>query len=117
MVWGSQRRYEIRPEITLPEYKTDIQRVVDAYEQLMGNYITLTESYLSGTRTEIGNLTRKLDSIDRKITELSIQVESIQKKLGIEPVDKPQQKSPRPKEAPQQPWINTSPLPDGKQDY
>lgn len=103
VVWGSQRRYEIRPEITLPEYKTDIQRVMDAYEHLMGNYIALTESHLSSTRTEIGNLTRKLDSIDRKIAELSIQVESIQKKLGIEPLDKPQQTTTRPKEAVQQP--------------
>ena len=68
---GDVKRYEVRPEITVPEYKTDIARIVDAYERLMDNYITLTENNLATTRMEIGDITKKLDTIDQKITDLS----------------------------------------------
>jgi peptidoglycan hydrolase CwlO-like protein len=90
---GSEKRYDVRPEITLPESQTDIGRVIDAYERLMDNYMRLTESNLSGIHSDVREVTQKLDSIDHKISELSSQLERVQKKLGIEPppktIDKP----------------------------
>jgi peptidoglycan hydrolase CwlO-like protein len=90
---GSEKRHEVPSEITLPESKTDISRVIDAYERLMDNYMRLMESNLTGIRSDVREVTQKLDSIDHKISELSSQLERVQKKLGIEPpqrtIDKP----------------------------
>ncbi len=84
--------YEIRPEITIPESKTDTARMIDAYERLMDNYRQLMESNLAGLHAEVGTIGQKLDSIDRKMSMLSAQMETIQKKLGIEPAPKQSKK-------------------------
>ena len=89
---SSEKHYEIHPEITLPESKTDVDRVIDAYERIIANYMKSTESNLAAIRIEMGTLTKKMDAMDKKISDLSTQVETIQKKLGIEPVEKPVQK-------------------------
>lgn len=90
---GSEKCYEVRPEITLPESKTDVTRLMDAYERLMDNYLKLMENNLTGIRTDIDDVTKKMDSIDRKISELSVKLDAVQKKLGIEPPEKPQKKT------------------------
>lgn len=77
-------RYEIRPEITVPEYKTDTVRVVEAYERLMNNYMRLTEQSFIGLGSDVKGLTQKLDAIDQKITALTVQVEAIRNGLDIE---------------------------------
>ena len=81
---GGEKRYEIRPEITIPESKTDVARVLDAYEHLMDDYRQLMQSNLMVLQSELGNLNYRLDAIDAKISALSAQVETIQKKLGID---------------------------------
>lgn len=81
---GSEKRYEIHPEITLPQYKTDFDRVLDAYELLMRNYMGLTERNFEGIHTNAAEITRKIDLLDQKLTAISCQMEAIQKKLGIE---------------------------------
>jgi len=75
---GGERRYEIRPEITIPESKTDTARMIDAYERLMDDYRRLLASDLAGLGAEV-------KALGDKLSVLSAQVESIQRKLGIEP--------------------------------
>lgn len=81
---GGEKRYEVRPEITLPESQTDVSRVIDAYERLINNYIKPTEDSLINIRSEVRDVSQRLDSIEDKISELSAQLERIEKKLGIE---------------------------------
>ena len=93
---GSGKIYEVHPEITLPQSKTDIDRVMDAYEHLLENYLKLTESNSKKIHGDINILSKKMDSLDRKISELSIQVKSIQEKLGVETVEIPDHPSTAP---------------------
>jgi len=79
---GGQKKYEIHPQITLPEYRTDSTRAMDAYERLMDRYMGLTERNLIRIETNLGTVVRKLDSIDRKLTELSARMIKIEKALG-----------------------------------
>jgi len=88
---GNVKRYEIQPEITVPEYKSDIARVLDAYERLMDQYITLTQNNMSLTRTELSVVNRKLDAMDRKLSQLSDQLDAIRKALSMETSPQPQQ--------------------------
>lgn len=90
---GSEKHYEIRPEITLPESKTDIDRVIDAYERLMDNYLQSMDQNLAGIYLNTEHTAQKMDAIDQKLSTLSVQLEAIQKNLGIDVPEKP---SPKP---------------------
>jgi hypothetical protein len=83
---GDPETYEIRPGITIPEYRTDAARAIDAYERLMDRYMGLTERNLVRIETDLDTVVRKLDSIDRKLTELSLRISRIEKRFGaVEP--------------------------------
>ena len=83
-IQGSQKTYEIHPNFNLPEYSTDINRIVNAYERLMERYMNLTEKNLTNIEMDLQNNAVKLDSIETKLTELSARTARIEKALGIE---------------------------------
>jgi len=91
-IQGRERSYELRPKITLPAYKTDTARAVDAYERMMDRFINLTEGNLTDIDREVRGIARTLDSIDRKLRELSARTARIERALGIEQPKKPVKK-------------------------
>ena len=96
-IQGGPKIYELRPQIAVPEYKTDAVRAIDAYERLMERYMDLTEGNSMRIGTDLKEVMKKLDSIDDKLTELSARIARIEKTFGIEQ-PKPQAKEkPRPK--------------------
>ena len=96
-IQGDQEIYEVRPQISIPEYRTDAARAIDAYERLMERYMGMTERNLIGIETSLGSIVRKLDSIDRKLTELSARMARIEKALGVGEPKLPVKKKPQPK--------------------
>jgi len=80
---GVEKTYEVRPQISLPEYRTDAARAIDAYERLMERHMDLTEQNLTKIGTDIQQIAKKLDSIDVKLTMLSSRMATIEKTLGI----------------------------------
>jgi len=86
-IQGSQKSYEVQPHITIPEYKTDTARAIDAYERLMDRYMNLTEKNIFRIDTDIQEVAKKLDSIDNKLTKLSTRISGIEKALGIKQAD------------------------------
>jgi hypothetical protein len=96
---GSEKIYELRPQIGIPEYRTDAARAIDAYERLMERYMDMTEMNLSHIGTALDTAVRKLDSIDTKLTRLSARMAKIEKALGIEPPKPPAAKKHHTKEA------------------
>lgn len=91
-IQGRERSYELKPRITLPEYKTDTARVIGAYERMMNRFINLTERNLTGIDREVQGIAGTLDSIDCKLRELSARTARIEKALGIEQPKKPVKK-------------------------
>ena len=89
---GSQKTYEVQPHITIPEYRTDAARAIDAYERLMERYMDLTEMNLFRVGTDVQCVVKKLDSIDYKLTELCARIVRIEKALGIEQPNRPAEK-------------------------
>ena len=83
-IQGVPTTYELRPKITVPEYRTDTARALDAYERLMERYMHLTERNSTMIGTEIKEVIKKLDSINDKLTELSARIARIEKTFGIE---------------------------------
>ena len=88
-IQGGEKTYEVRPQITLPEYRTDTARAIDAYERLMDRYMGLTERNLTGIGTGLKGVVKKLDSIDAKLTVLSARMARIERVLGIEQPKRP----------------------------
>ena len=81
---GDQKTYEIQPHLTIPEYKTDLARVMDAYERLMERYMDLTEQNQSMVGTDLKYVITTLDSIDGRLAEFSARIARIETALGIE---------------------------------
>jgi hypothetical protein len=86
-IHGSPNTYELHPQIGIPEHKTDIARVIDAYERLMERYMDLTDRNSALIGSEINNITLTLDSINTGLADLSTRAARIERALGIqEPV-------------------------------
>jgi hypothetical protein len=83
-IQGSQKTYELRPQISVPEYRTDAARAIDAYERLMDRYVDLTERNLFRVAGDMQGLAQRLDSIDDKLAELCARIADIEKALGVE---------------------------------
>ena len=81
---GDQKTYEIQPHLIIPEYKTDLARVMDAYERLMERYMDLTEQNQSMVGTDLKYVVTTLDSIDGRLAEFSARIARIETALGIE---------------------------------
>lgn len=88
LVWTSsihadkKRVYEVRPSITLPEYKSDTVRTIDAYERMMDRYMNLTERNFNSIGSGVQEMNRKLDLIDARLTKMSSRLMKIEKALG-----------------------------------
>ena len=82
-IQGVEKTYEVQPQITIPEYRTDAARAIDAYEHLMDRFMDLNERNLTNIAADIQIIAQKLDSIDAKLTHLSIRMVGIEKALGI----------------------------------
>ena len=81
-IQGNPKTYEVHPEITMPEYRADTVRAIDAYERLMDRYMGLTERNLVRAETKLDTVVRKLDSIDKQLKGLSLRISRIEKALG-----------------------------------
>lgn len=69
-IQGGQKTYELEPRLTIPEYKTDVVRVMDAYERLMERYMNLTEGNLSTIGMDLRTVDARLDSIDARLARI-----------------------------------------------
>ncbi len=85
--------YEIQPRITVPVYRTDTARAIDAYERMMERFIKLTGKNLTDIDTEVKGIAQTLHLVDGKLTELSRRMARIEKALGIELPKKPVKKT------------------------
>lgn len=84
-IQGGEKIYEVQPQITtLPEYRTDAARAIDAYERLMERYMDLMEMNVIRIGMDVQGFAKRLDSIDGKLAELSKGMTRIEKALGIE---------------------------------
>jgi hypothetical protein len=108
-IQGVPKTYELQPHISLPEYRTDAARAIDAYERMMERYMNMTERDSVRISVDLKEIIKKLYSIDNKLTELSARIARIEKTFGIEQPKPPAKEKARP-EAPDKKAYN-EPLP------
>ena len=83
-IQGGQKSYNLQPDLTIPEYKTDTDHVMEAYERLMDRYMDLTGNHLATVGMDLRNIVARLDSIDARLTELSTRLARIERAIGSE---------------------------------
>ena len=83
-IHGSPNTYELQPQIAIPEHRTDIARVIDAYERLMERYMDLTDRNSALIGSEITNIPATLESINAGLADLSARAARIERALGIQ---------------------------------
>jgi predicted nucleic acid-binding Zn-ribbon protein len=83
-IHGSEKKYRIEPEITLPEYQNDLGRVINAYERMMDRVMSMNEKNFASINIEVKDINKKLDAIEQKLTELSKKTARIEKALNID---------------------------------
>jgi len=96
-IQGNPKTYELQPNLTVPEYRTDAVRAIDAYERLMERYMDLTERSSIRIDADLKEVIKKLRTIDDKLTELSARIARIEETLGIEQPKLPVEEKPQPK--------------------
>ena len=96
-IQGDPKTYELRPQISIPEYRTDAVRAIDAYERLMERYMDLTERNSISISADLKEVIKKLYSIDDKLTKLSARIARIEKTFGIEQPKSPVKEKLQPK--------------------
>ena len=109
-IQGVPKTYEVRPQVTVPEYRTDAARAIDAYERLMERYMDLTERSLLRVAGDVRNVVKKLDSIDHKLTGLCARIARIEEALGIEQTKPPTKEKHPPKALKKEAHEKSSPL-------
>jgi len=88
-IQGGQKTYEVEPRLTIPAYKTDLARVMDAYERLMERYMDMTEQNQSIVGADLKYAVTALDSIDGRLAELSARIARIENALAIDQPKRP----------------------------
>jgi hypothetical protein len=93
---GGPKTYEIQPRISVPHYKTDTVRAIDAYERLMERYMHMTEKSSMKIDRDLKEIIKKLESINDKLKKLSLRIARIEKTFGIEDTKLPENKKSQP---------------------
>lgn len=58
-------------EISVPAMKSDTQRMIEAYERLSDQYLSLVQTQLGGMAASNRDIQARLDRIERKLDDLS----------------------------------------------
>jgi outer membrane murein-binding lipoprotein Lpp len=81
---GESSTYEIQPEITLPQYRSDTARLIDSYERTVNRVLDARERDSRMVNYKMEKIGTKIDKLTEKVDKLSERMERIEKKLGIE---------------------------------
>jgi len=81
-IQGGVKKFEIRPEISLPQSRTDAARAIDVYESVMNRLMDMTERNLTGINADVKDISRMLVTVDIKLTELSKRMSKMEEVLS-----------------------------------
>lgn len=82
---AANKTYELHPDIGMTSPQTNTVMVLDAYERLMDNYMSLVQSNLSAMTGDMTQATKQLGSIERKLDNLAVRMAQIERSLNLPP--------------------------------
>lgn len=82
---AANRTYELHPDIGMASPQGNTVMVLDAYERLMDNYMSLVQSNLNGMTGDMSQTIKQLSAIDRKIDNLATRMARLERALNLQP--------------------------------
>ena len=71
------RAPRVEYEVAVPEYQSDMARMINAYERLSEQYLTLVQQNLAMMDSNDRMILQKMEIIEKKLDELAKQVNSL----------------------------------------
>jgi len=96
---GVEKTVEVQT-YSLPEYRSDTARAIDAYQQMINRLLDDNELNRLVMQDQMNVIINKLDKIQADLDAISKRIAGIEKKMGIE--ETPEQNNPKPGELQQQ---------------
>lgn len=78
--------YDVRPEISVPAYKSDAARAIDAYEKVMDRYMDISENNFRSMAADNAKVFEKLLELQTDIMQIDQRLGRIEKAMGLEPL-------------------------------
>jgi predicted negative regulator of RcsB-dependent stress response len=72
---GTSKEYEV----VVGEAKSDTQRIIEAYERLSDQFLSLVQSQLVQMATNNRDVAARLERMEKKLDELSVKIDAMQK--------------------------------------
>lgn len=66
-------------EVIVPEAKSDTQRIIEAYERLSDQYLSMVQNQFTLIATNNQEMASRLERMEKKIDELSAKIDAMQK--------------------------------------
>jgi TolA-binding protein len=76
-------------EVVVPEAKSDTQRIIEAYERLSDQYLSLVQNQLLQIATNDRDIATRLERLEKKLDELSVKIDAMQKPAAAPTTPKP----------------------------
>jgi predicted negative regulator of RcsB-dependent stress response len=74
-------------EVVVGEAKSDTQRIIEAYERLSDQFLSLVQSQLVQMATNNRDVAARLERMEKKLDELSVKIDAMQKPAVPAPVE------------------------------
>jgi predicted negative regulator of RcsB-dependent stress response len=74
-------------EVVVGEAQSDTQRIIAAYERLSDQFLSLVQSQLVQMATNNRDVEARLERMEKKLDELSVKIDAMQKPAAPAPVE------------------------------
>ena len=81
-IQAAQKKYELRPDISIPYPRTEASRVVDSYERMIERFMEMTDRNLSGVGSDVKSVQKELSLMNIRLLDISMRIEAIEKTLA-----------------------------------
>ena len=83
--WGRSNSVEIRPQVEIPTYSSDLDRVMAAYESMVNRLLDQQQVQLIRVAQENRDLSQQVASLDHKLDVVLKKLTRMEKAMGLVP--------------------------------
>lgn len=83
--WGRSNPVEIRPQVDIPTYTSDVDRVMAAYESMVNRLLDQQQVQLISVAQENQDLSKQVAILDHKLDMVLKKLTRMEKAMGLVP--------------------------------
>jgi hypothetical protein len=81
-IQAGEKKYEVRPDISIPFPRTEASHAIDSYERMMERFMDMTDRNLSGVGSDVKSVQKELSLMNIRLLDISMRIEAIEKTLA-----------------------------------